>query len=60
MLKFTDIIQEYFKNMHNRCAPIEFEDIKTVFANDNKIVDGPTIENLVIRSCACTEIQSCD
>ena len=49
-----------FKNMQTRCVPIGFEDIKTEIIDGDKILNGPTIENLVIRNCACAEVQSCE
>ena len=48
------------KDIQTHCVPIEFEDIETEIIGDEEIVQGPTIKNLVIRKCACTEVQTCD
>ena len=41
------------------CAPIGFDDIETEIFDGKNASKGPTIKNLVIRSCACTEVQFC-
>ena len=48
------------KGIQTHCVPIEFEDIETEIIGDEEIVQGPKIKNLVIRKCACTEVQTCD
>ena len=48
------------KEIQTHCVPIEFEDIETEIIGDEEIVQGPKIKNLVIRNCACTEVQTCD
>ena len=46
--------------MQTICVPIGFEDIKTEIIDGDKILNGPTIKNLIIRNCACAEVQSCE
>ena len=46
--------------MQTVCVPIEYDDIETEIIGDENMTKGPTIENLVIRSCACTEIETRD
>lgn len=48
------------KNIQSLCIPIEYEDIETEIVRNEDIVQGPTIKNLVIRSCACAEVQTCN
>ena len=48
------------KDIQTHCVPIEFEDIETEIIGDEEIIQGPTIKNLVIRKCACTELHICD
>ena len=47
------------KDIQTHCVPIDFEDIETEIIGDEEIVQGPKIKNLVIRKCACTEVQTC-
>ena len=47
------------KDIQTHCVPIKFEDIETETIGDEEIVQGPKIKNLVIRKCACTEVQTC-
>ena len=48
------------KDIKTICVPIEYDDIETEIVRDEDIVQGPTIKNLVIRSCACAEVQTCN
>ena len=47
------------KDMQTVCVPIEYDDIETEIIGDENMTNGPTIKNLVIRSCACTEVETC-
>lgn len=46
-------------NMQTKCVPIEFGEIETEIVDGDRIHNGPTIKNLVIRKCVCTEIHFC-
>ena len=50
----------YIKDIQTICAPIEFEDIETEIIGNKDVAKGPTIEDFVIRSCACTEVEICE
>ena len=52
--------QQNIKDMQTICVPIEYDDIETEIIDDEDMAKGPTIKNLVIRSCACTEVETCD
>ena len=48
-----------FQNMQTTCIPIKFDTLKTDIVINGKRENGPEIKNLIIKTCACTEIQIC-
>ena len=48
------------QDIETQCVPIEFEDLKTEILIDGKYENGPIVKNLIVKNCACSEIQICD
>ena len=57
--KWTKKLKIWIQNMETRCIPIEFTDLKTEITVAGEKITGPTIQNLIIKKCACSEIQAC-
>ena len=58
-LKWNKKLKIWIQNMETRCIPIEFIDLKTEITIAGEKIMGPTIQNLIIKNCACSEIQAC-
>ena len=42
------------------CVAESYDDLKTKIRIGNEVIEGPTIENLVIKSCVCTTVHICN
>ena len=52
-------LEKKFQNDQLGCAASEYKDLKTKIRVAEKTMQGPTIENLVVKACTCTSVHIC-
>ena len=56
---FAALPEKHFQNNQLGCVASEYKDLETKIRVPGETIQGPTIDNLVVKACTCTSVHTC-
>ena len=56
---FAVLPEKHFQNNQLGCVASEYKDLETKIRAKGENIQGPKIENLVVKACTCTSVHIC-